>query len=128
MSFWVGIALAIPLAIVANLLTPKAQAYLDRRNTTKAALRRAAAERDEQEVRNLARNPEALKEEMLAALLRLAYIAALFGLLASVPSLAGVAMQSAPINYRVVNVLFIIGAAFGLIGTLTSLNIARRAL
>ena len=38
-GFWIGILLAVPLAIVANLLTPKVQSWLAARGATKIAKR-----------------------------------------------------------------------------------------
>ena len=53
-SFWIGLVLAVPLAVVGNLLTPRAQKWLSRRSTVRLDKRRQVLRKEFERVQLLA--------------------------------------------------------------------------
>ncbi len=72
-SFWLGLAAAIPLSIVANLLTPKIQQWLSKRSESKYAKRVAELRSEYERVEKLTKNPDALHTYLLQQILFIAF-------------------------------------------------------
>ncbi len=81
LGFWIGLALAIPLSVLANLLTPAAQRWFDRRNQARLA-RHAGDLREEYElIRSFVRDRSRLNSFLLAAVIRSTLIGSLVGII-----------------------------------------------
>ncbi len=68
-GFWLGLAAAIPLSIVANLLTPKIQQWLSERSEKKSAKRVAELRVEYERIENLTKNPIVLHTYLLQQIL-----------------------------------------------------------
>jgi heme exporter protein D len=78
-SFWVGAALAIPLGLATNLVTPAVQKRLAQRSERADAQRRLKLQSEQDLVDQLSTNAIAYQNFLLSSLTRiLLYIAALF--------------------------------------------------
>ena len=87
--FWLGLALAIPLSILANIYTPRVQSYLDERRERISSKRFEKVKKEFEEIKYYFENKSELRNEMLAVMIRTTYILSLVGIisgLANIPS------------------------------------------
>lgn len=81
-SFWVGILLAVPLAIISNLLTPKVQAWLAERGSTKLAKRHDKLRADYSKVKQYKDDRTALNTFLITSVLEATFIGSAIGIVA----------------------------------------------
>ncbi len=111
-EFWAGAALSVPIGICTNLVSPAVLRFVERRNQRAAQKQQAErSERTEFAV-ELARDQPAFYSYLLNALLRTAYVGALFGILSGAS--AAVIGQTLPVFEG----LFIASSLFGLVGAI----------
>jgi hypothetical protein len=67
-QFWLGLAFAIPLSILANLFTPKIQDWFSKRSAASAARRDAVRAREEARVAEYIKHPTRLNTFLLSTL------------------------------------------------------------
>ena len=67
-QFWLGLAFAIPLSIVANLFTPKIQDWFSRRSAASAARREVARSKEQARIAEYVRDPAKLNSFLLTTL------------------------------------------------------------
>ena len=78
-SFWLGISAAIPLSIAANLLTPKIQQKLARRNAVLAAERSSELREELASIERLTSEPGRLQTFLLESVLLITLLTSGFG-------------------------------------------------
>lgn len=83
-SFWFGLAAAIPLSIMANLLTPRIQRVLARRSDARAARRSEQIQSELDEIERLTREPGRLQTFLLESVLLITLLTSAIGVLAGV--------------------------------------------
>ena len=83
-SFWLGLAAAIPLSILANLLTPRIQRALARRSEARAARRAAQIQAELEEIERLTKEPGRLQTFLLESVLLITLLTSAVGVLAGV--------------------------------------------
>jgi len=134
-GFWIGLALAVPLAILANLLTPRIQSKLESWTGRRSDRRRRAIEQDHRQAELFSANPGELAAYQLSQLLWIAFFTALFGLVSGGLTVAGQVVVTSNTTFDIgrhsIDVgiaLFVVATSVGLIGTLIVLNLAREAL
>jgi hypothetical protein len=74
-QFWLGLAFAIPLSIVANLFTPKIQDWLSKRSKAATERREAVRAKEQDRIDFYAKNPVQLNSFLLTILI----VATMFG-------------------------------------------------
>lgn len=120
-----GALLAIPIGVVANIISSRVQTGIDRQ-TVEASAKRAERNKEfKDKAAHLAKDRNALYIELLEVLVRIAYITALFGLFSGGAFFLGQAM---PYMGILTTSLIAIGQLVALVGTLIVLNIARPAI
>jgi hypothetical protein len=67
-QFWLGLAFAIPLSIVANLFTPRIQDWFSKRSAASAARREATLSREQARIDEYSRNPTRFNSFLLTTL------------------------------------------------------------
>lgn len=132
-----GALFSIPVGIGVNLATPSIGRWIDRRNTSSAARRAAGDQKFRDEAARLARDRSALYPALLEALLRIAYVSAIFGALAGGLAIVGQLVLPLaelsnlyffyPLDVVLPPVVFAMSQLAALIGTILVLNIARQA-
>lgn len=80
-SFWIGLLIAIPLSILANILTPRAQKWLDRRSETKQSKRAGTLRSEHAQVAALVEDQRKLHTYLLMVVVRATYIGSLVGII-----------------------------------------------
>lgn len=83
MTFWLGLLASVPLAVLANLLTPWLQDRWARRNYDRARRRVAVRERELAKVASIRGTPGALTEHLLVTVLSIVAIFAVTTLITS---------------------------------------------
>jgi len=83
LSFLVGLVLAIPLAVVANLITPRVQGWIDKRSRRAMQKKSFRLQEEYLRIAQLRSTREGLSEHLLTVLLRVALVGALFGVVTS---------------------------------------------
>jgi hypothetical protein len=78
-NFWVGVAIAIPFSILANLLTPKVQQWFAKRNVTKSIKRLNILENEYNLILKLSSNSGELQTHLLESVLVIALTTSIFG-------------------------------------------------
>ena len=78
-QFWLGLAFAVPLSIVANLFTPKIQEWLSRRSAAAAARQAAVNSREQARVAAYVQDPKRLIVFQLTAVLLATMVGACIG-------------------------------------------------
>lgn len=132
--FW-GALFSIPIGIAVNLVSPAINRAIARRNSEAAGKQAARDQRFKEEAARLSRDRPALYSVLLEALLRIAYIGALFGVMAGALAVFGQVIQPAlwysnlpfPAEYAS-TLIFATSQLIGLIGTIIVLNIARQSI
>lgn len=81
-SFWLGLAAGIPLSILANLLTPRAQQWLARRSSSKAANRVSILKAEIENLERLVSEPGRLQTYLLESVLGITLLISMFAVLA----------------------------------------------
>ena len=132
-----GALFSIPVGIGVNLATPSIGRWIDRRNASSATRRAASDQKFRDEAARLAKDRSALYPVLLEALLRIAYISAIFGALAGGLAIVGQLVfplleLSAvyffyPLDVILPSLVFAMSQLAALIGTILVLNIARQA-
>ena len=120
---WFGIIVGAIISIPISVLAPYVNRALDRRSASKT---QARAERDakfKDLVAQFTRDRNGLYTYVLEALIRIAYIGALFGALSGLLFVIG---QFSPMG-MVTSFLYGIGQLIGLVGALIVLNISSQA-
>jgi len=79
-GFWLGIIFAVPLAIVANLLTPRIQGWLASRGETKLAQRHSKLRSEYERVRELKKDHLALNSFLITAVLEATFVSSCVGI------------------------------------------------
>lgn len=74
-EFWLGLAFAIPLSIIANLFTPKIQDWLSRRSSVAAKKRQVVRAKEQSRIDEYLKDPARLNTFLLTTLL----VATMFG-------------------------------------------------
>jgi len=84
LSFWLGLAAAIPLSIAANLLTPRLQQWAARRNSVKAASHTKALQKELKTIEELAVSRLNLHTFLLESVLLITLLSSMFGVLSGI--------------------------------------------
>lgn len=82
-SFWLGLAAAIPLSIGANLATPWIQRLLAKRDETKSEKRRAELRAEYERIKGLTERADKLHTHLLQNILFITLITSFFGAIAA---------------------------------------------
>jgi len=85
-SFWIGISAAIPLSVVANLVTPRSQQWLARRNASRAARRSNELREELESIEKLTSEPGRLQIFLLESVLLITLLTSVIGVLSGAPS------------------------------------------
>jgi hypothetical protein len=120
-EFWIGTALSIPLSIIASLLAPKVQTYLDTRSKVAALKRSEELTKELQRISEFKNNSDLLREYLLEVLIRAAYYLAITGII------AGPLWAASSILY-LGGMLNAAGQFVSLIGALLVVRISSRAI
>ena len=80
-SFWLGLAAAIPLSVLANLFTPRVQQWVGRRNSVKAERQIALLRGQLDELERLTSEPGRLQTFLLENILAITLFTSMFGVL-----------------------------------------------
>lgn len=130
LGFWVGLAVSIPLSILANILTPRFQRALDARSQQRAVRRTNELRRELDRVRGLAADTAAFHSYLLWIVLRTTLVGSLVAIIAGLafmlPTLAratGGMMQS-----TMFDIGYAVGQGITLFGSLTIVNMCREGL
>lgn len=83
-SFWLGIAAAIPLSILSNLLTPRIQQTLARRSEARATRRSAQIKAELDEIERLTSEPGRLQTYLLESVLLITLLTSGVGVVAGI--------------------------------------------
>lgn len=83
LSFWLGLAAAIPLSIGANLVTPRIQRLLAKRDEKKSEKRRAELRAEFERVKGLTESRDLLHTHLLQNILVITFITSFFGAIAA---------------------------------------------
>jgi hypothetical protein len=131
-SFWLGLLLAIPLAIAANLLTPQIQSWLDERNKNKALARTKDLQTEYELIKSYKTSREDFREYLLWIVIRTTYIGSLIGIFAGlafgIPNLFDI-VGNYDRGWEIVRSIFFIGGqALSILGALLVVNICNNAL
>ena len=81
LSFWLGLAAAVPLSILGNLLTPKAQQWAAKQNSKKAAKRISELRSELAAVERLVNEPAQLQTFLLESVLLITLMTSSFGMI-----------------------------------------------
>jgi len=98
-TFWIGLALAIPLAIIGNLLTPWVQSWVARRSEAAAAKRERITAAQRARIEHYVAQPERLYIYLLSVLLATTLLTSLCGILAGAFFIAGTFEQNNSLFY-----------------------------
>lgn len=126
-SFFLGLAFSFPVAIAANLLTPRLQRAVDNRSEARSKRRRQREGEVDAKAEFFANNQDALHSYILGIWLRTAWITTIF----AVPAAAfgiGLQLASPRLLYGVIAIGWAAVSAFSLIGLLAVLNTLRPAI
>ena len=84
LSFWLGLALAVPLSVVGNLLTPAIAQRWAKRSSESASRRLALLKQELQEAEALAAEPNKHQIFLLESVLSVSFIASFVGVFSGV--------------------------------------------
>jgi hypothetical protein len=84
LSFWLGLAVAIPLSIAANLLTPRVQQWVGRRSSVKAERQSKLLLSQMEELERLTSEPGRLQTFLLESVLIITLLTSMCGVLSGV--------------------------------------------
>lgn len=107
-AFWIGLALAIPLSILGNLLTPKIQSWLATRSEAAAKRRIATAEREKARIAGYIEKPQRLYIYLLGAIVSATLLGSIVGVFSGLFFLAG-SLAEHPVMYAAGQFLVIFG-------------------
>ncbi len=79
LSFWIGLALAIPLSVVGNLLTPRFQQWVAKRDTVKAEQQISSLRTQLEELERITSEPGRLQTYLLESVLAITLLTSSFG-------------------------------------------------
>lgn len=132
-EFWIGTALAVPLSIIASLLAPRVQSWIDKRGAKASEKRRAEIEEEFREIKSFKSDQSLFYVYLLEAGIRIAFYTALFGLLSGMFFLATQIVASIDLelmksSIRVFSVFSSAGQFIALIGTLIVFRVAMQAI
>ena len=88
-AFWIGLAMAIPLSIIGNILTPKFQAWLATRSESSARKRVALNQREQERIAGYLEKPQRLYVHLLGAIVSATFLGSAIGVFSGVFFLAG---------------------------------------
>lgn len=81
LSFWLGLVLAIPLSILGNMLTPRAQQYFAKRTEQQTIERLHSIRTELEDLEALAKDPASTQFEMIRSVLFITFLGAFFGVI-----------------------------------------------
>ncbi|EPI4958354.1 hypothetical protein [Vibrio parahaemolyticus] len=120
-EFWIGTGLAIPFSILASLITPKIQQWIDNRSQ-KSAIKRSQELRNELErIKALKDSSEKLKLYLLETIIKTAFYTA-------VTSALAMPLWAAGSVFYFGGILNFVGQCIALIGALLVVQVCSRAI
>ena len=86
-SFWVGVMISLPIAILANFLTPILKRRIDNAGEKKLKVRKEELEREFNKVQNFIKNPSLLSSYLISIVIKTTFVGALAGIIVGLLSL-----------------------------------------
>jgi hypothetical protein len=126
--FVTSVLIAIPISIVANLLTDPVQRKLDKRLKQQSARREANQAKFRIVVEELAADKAAFSNYLMVQVLRTTFFTALLGLFSGLAFAAGQLIVVTEVDEQAGNAFFVLGQALALMGSLLVLTVVRAAL
>jgi H+/gluconate symporter-like permease len=108
-TFWLGLALAIPLSIIANIFTPKLQQSFAKHSQSKAKKRIAYLQEIIEEHKDLGSSPEKLHTFLLESILLITLLTSVFAAISG----SIFALSSIIPDNRIISLLGQLVSAFG---------------
>ena len=87
LSFWVGLMIAIPLAIFANLVTPIVKRKIDGAGEKKLKAKRKTLEEEYNQIQNYLKKPSLLTSYLISIVIKTTFVGAFVGIIAGVMQL-----------------------------------------
>lgn len=109
-SFWLGLAAAIPLSIIANLVTPRIQNLLSKRSEAKSAKRIAELRAEYERVLALTKNADELHTHLLQNILFITFFTAFFGAISGALFAVGSFLPNSPQLFQLGQLIAVAGA------------------
>jgi len=127
-NLWISVLLAIPLAIIANIYTPRVQYWLESRGQKRSKKRIQQLEVELEELKDFYENPEKFHQYLLGVVIRATYIGSIVGIFAGITYvLSRFAREFIHINF--VNFIFSIsGQLVSMIGAMMIINVCSSAI
>lgn len=129
-TFVLGLLFALPMGVLANLLTPLAQDRWARRSSERAQRRAAVLQRESERVQGYVRQPHLLQQHLLGVVLATTGVAGVSALFSGLLFAVGQYLQTRP-DYehsRTAQTLYLAGQVLGLVGSLVVLVLTMNAL
>jgi hypothetical protein len=126
-NLWISIAVAIPLAIIANLATPKIQAWFDKREKKKSLKRTKQIKTEYLEIKPFYEDRALFREYMLWIVIKATFIGSMVSILAAIFVMFPIIMEQFIFD-MIRNVFISIAQFISLTGALMIVNICGKAL
>ena len=127
MGFWVGLLLSIPMAIAANLVTPKIQRWLETSSKRRAIEKTNDLQAEYQRISDYVNNPHEFTSYLLFVIIRTTLIGSVVGIIVSLAYAA--AQLSSTFYYRsnLGGLIYASAQIISIIGALMIVNTCRVA-
>ncbi|EIU6827838.1 hypothetical protein L5176_004434 [Vibrio parahaemolyticus] len=82
-NLWISILFAIPLAIVANIFTPKVQSWLESRGKKRSKARVTQLKTELEQLKYYKANPELFTQYLLGVVIKTTFVGSIIGIIAA---------------------------------------------
>jgi hypothetical protein len=120
-NLWLSLLLAIPLSILANIVTPFVQRWLDKFNEKRVLERTKGLQKEYEQVKHFAEDRSEFKEYLLWVVIRTTLVGSLVGIFSQALNAVGNILY-------VGGILYAISQVIGIIGSIMVINLCSDAL
>lgn len=127
-DLWVSVGLAIPLAVIANIFTPKIQSWLEGRGKKRSKQRTQELQKELDELTEYQESPEKFHQYLLGVVIRATYIGSLVGIFAGITYIL-TRFAREFIYFDFANIVFsLTGQVVSMIGAVMIINVCGEAI
>ena len=123
-GFWIGLAVSIPLAIIANLMSPKIQIWIDNRSKIGTLKKTKRLKEDYLKAKYYIEHRDEFREYLLFIIIRTTYIAFIVGIISGFGALSPELIRP----YSIGSAVYSIAQMFSIFGALAIVRICSLAI